>query len=231
MILPTTNYRLQTTKKGVSLYLALIIMFILIAIGLGVSLIIVSQMKMMKGMGDSVVAFYAADTGIEHSLYNSRIEVGNGQVSGSVGDANYQVTSPSADTYQSKGWTAAGIKRAIEIYSPPPAPPPPPPPTTYTQDCLGDCGTASCSSKNKACPELCTKGVGACSIPIPLSCPDPLPYSHFVSQNCSCVAMKTGCLECDPDGTCVDYTFCNKTGICNYECDPGYTWDGTACVP
>jgi len=56
-------------ERGVALYLALMIMFILIAIGLGVSLIIVSQMKMMKGMGDSVVAFYAADTGIDKTIF------------------------------------------------------------------------------------------------------------------------------------------------------------------
>jgi hypothetical protein len=110
-------------KRGVSLYLALIIMFILIAIALGVSLIIVSQMKMMKGMGDSVVAFYAADTGIEQTLYQIRVGGGwNGDISGSVdGGASYYVTSPASDTYQSKG-SFAKVKRAIEISLPPPPP-------------------------------------------------------------------------------------------------------------
>ena len=104
-------------QKGVSLYLALMIMFILIAIGLGISLIIVSQMKMMKGMGDSVVAFYAADTGIEHSLYNYRIQGGDGNVSGSCGtDCEYNVTA-SGNTWKSKG-SFAKAKRAIEITSP-----------------------------------------------------------------------------------------------------------------
>jgi len=104
-------------QKGVSLYLALMIMFILLAIGLGVSLIIVSQMKMIRGMGDSVIAFYAADTGIEHSLYNYRKQGGNGQVSGSVGSADYQVISPTAGTFKSKG-SFAKVKRAIEISVP-----------------------------------------------------------------------------------------------------------------
>ena len=117
MKLQTTNYKLQTTKQGVSIYLALVIMFILLAIGLGVSLIIVSQMKMIRGMGNSVVAFYAADTGIEHALYNYRIQGGDGQVSGSVGGADYQVTSPTAGTYQSKG-SFAKVKRAIKISYP-----------------------------------------------------------------------------------------------------------------
>jgi hypothetical protein len=56
-------------QKGVSIYLALIIMIILLAIGLGITTIIVFQMKMIRGMGDSVIALYAADTGIERALY------------------------------------------------------------------------------------------------------------------------------------------------------------------
>jgi hypothetical protein len=111
-------------KRGVSLYLALIIMFILIAIGLGVSLIIVSQMKMMKGMGDSVVAFYAADTGIEHALYNKRVKGGTGNVSGNL-DANtsYSVTSNTeTGTWDSVGnfkvGISPGVKRSIEITIP-----------------------------------------------------------------------------------------------------------------
>ena len=110
-------------QKGVSLYLALIIMFILLAIGLGISLIIVSQMKMIRGMGDSVVAFYAGDTGIEHSLYKTRIE---GDLTGEidppeqVGDAYYKVTKVTGeDIWQSVG-TFQGVKRAIEISAPPP---------------------------------------------------------------------------------------------------------------
>ena len=43
-------------------------MAILLAIVLGISTILVSQIKMIKGMENSVVAFYAADTGIEEVL-------------------------------------------------------------------------------------------------------------------------------------------------------------------
>ena len=55
-------------NKGVSLYLTIIIMSILLAIVLGLSAILISQMKMLKGIENSVVAFYAADTGIEWIL-------------------------------------------------------------------------------------------------------------------------------------------------------------------
>jgi len=134
MKLPTTNYKLparhspalealaggQTTNKGVSLYLALIIMFILIAIALGVSLIIVSQMKMIRGMGDSVVAFHAADTGIERALYEKR-KAGATQdftITDTVGGADYTVTYiQTTGVAQSKG-TFQGVKRAIEITHP-----------------------------------------------------------------------------------------------------------------
>ncbi|MBZ9569600.1 hypothetical protein KJA16_01615 [Patescibacteria group bacterium] len=60
------------SKKGVSIYLAIMIMFILLAIGLGISVIIVSQMKMIRGMVDSVIAFCAADTGIERILHEAK---------------------------------------------------------------------------------------------------------------------------------------------------------------
>ena len=55
-------------QKGVSLYLAVIIMLILLAIALGVSTILIGQIKTIRGMGNSVSAFYAADTGIETEL-------------------------------------------------------------------------------------------------------------------------------------------------------------------
>jgi len=44
-------------------------MAILLAIGLGLSTLIISQMKMIREMGDSVIALHAADTGIERALY------------------------------------------------------------------------------------------------------------------------------------------------------------------
>jgi len=61
--------KFKISQRGVSIYLALMIMFILLAIGLGISLIIVSQMRMIRGMGDSVIAFYAADTGIDKTIF------------------------------------------------------------------------------------------------------------------------------------------------------------------
>lgn len=57
------------TNKGVSVYLALMIMFILMGIALGLNNILFIQSKTIGGMGNSVLAFYAADSGIEKALY------------------------------------------------------------------------------------------------------------------------------------------------------------------
>jgi len=117
MKLKITNFQPQTTKKGVSIYLALMITFVLLAISLGVSLIIVSQMKMMKGMGDSVIAFYAADTGIEESLYKSRQLGDNSGIfpDENIGEAKYLVNFNS----DAAEWDSVGsykeVKRAIKI--------------------------------------------------------------------------------------------------------------------
>ena len=55
-------------QSGIALYLAIVIMTILLAIGLSISTIFLSQIKTTKEMGYSVIAFYAADTGIEKAL-------------------------------------------------------------------------------------------------------------------------------------------------------------------
>ena len=55
-------------EKGVALYLVLVIMGILLAAVLGLSAALIGQIKTIKGIGHSVKALYAADTGIERAL-------------------------------------------------------------------------------------------------------------------------------------------------------------------
>ena len=50
--------------------MAFMIMTVLLAIALGLSSIFLGQAKMTQEMGYSVVAFYAADAGIERTLMN-----------------------------------------------------------------------------------------------------------------------------------------------------------------
>lgn len=55
-------------QKGLALYLSVIIMTIMLAIALGTSSIFLGQLDVMRGLGYSVIAFYAADAGMEKAL-------------------------------------------------------------------------------------------------------------------------------------------------------------------
>lgn len=61
--------KLPYHQRGASLYLAVMLMSVVLAIALGINTILVSQLKTTKGLGDSVIAFYAADTAMEKFLY------------------------------------------------------------------------------------------------------------------------------------------------------------------
>lgn len=123
-------------EKGVSVFFAVMILSVLLAIGLGVSTILVSQIRMVKEMGDSVNSLYAADTGIERVLYEDKmcrlpgcgnlswscLDIVNcddgragGTVSGTVGDAAYQVNVNGGATNVSSQGLYRGTRRAVKI--------------------------------------------------------------------------------------------------------------------
>jgi len=56
-------------EKGVSILLTSLIMSVVLAIGLGLSVILIQQTKMMAGIGYSVISFFAAESGIEKVLF------------------------------------------------------------------------------------------------------------------------------------------------------------------
>jgi len=60
-------------ERGSALFLALMLTVILLGIGAGVSGILVSQLQQLRGFGDSVFAFGAADAGVERGLYVDRV--------------------------------------------------------------------------------------------------------------------------------------------------------------
>ncbi len=78
-------------QKGASLYLALMVMTIMLSIALGLSSIFIGQTKMIKQMGNSVIAFYAADAGVEKVLLTRANPVSIPETPLSNG-ATYQVT-------------------------------------------------------------------------------------------------------------------------------------------
>jgi len=55
-------------EKGVSLYLSIVVMSLLLAIVLGMSAILTAQFKLIRDSEKSVAALYASDAGIEKSL-------------------------------------------------------------------------------------------------------------------------------------------------------------------
>ena len=56
-------------QKGVSLYLTMVILSVLMAVILTMINVAISQIKVIHTLSNSVVAFYAADTGVERVLY------------------------------------------------------------------------------------------------------------------------------------------------------------------
>ena len=59
-------------KGAVSIILAVLLLSISLVIGLGISILMIQQIKMSGQAGRSVVAFYAAEAGAERCLYQTR---------------------------------------------------------------------------------------------------------------------------------------------------------------
>ncbi|RLC39630.1 MAG: hypothetical protein DRH33_02370 [Candidatus Nealsonbacteria bacterium] len=121
----------QKFQKGVALYFAISILSVLTAVLLALVSISVSQIKVIGHLGDSVVAFYAADSGIEEMLkdraspnmegYSGYLDLNENGTSDN-GDSFYEVTVvPSGAECSAQNYcvrsigTYQGIKRAIEI--------------------------------------------------------------------------------------------------------------------
>mgnify|MGYP001614360847 FL=1 len=82
----------NNSQKGVALYLSLMVMTTLLGIALGVNSIFLGQTKIVKMTGYSVLAFYAADAGIEETLMQrNNPPLGAGQVVTLSNGATYQV--------------------------------------------------------------------------------------------------------------------------------------------
>lgn len=69
-------------EKGVSLIMTFFIMIIILSVVLAISIILYSEIKIIRNMGNSVVSFYAAESGIEKVLYYDRQVVPEGAIRG-----------------------------------------------------------------------------------------------------------------------------------------------------
>lgn len=69
----------RTREKGASsILLAFLIISLLAVVSLALSYLMLQQLKMTVESGKSVVAIYAAETGVEKCLYQIRKSTGNG---------------------------------------------------------------------------------------------------------------------------------------------------------
>jgi len=66
-------------QRGISIFLAVIMLTLVLSIALGVNTLLISQIKTMRDSGNSVIAFYGAESGTEWALMN-------------VNDSNWQTT-------------------------------------------------------------------------------------------------------------------------------------------
>ena len=70
-----SDFRLQTldferSEKGIALLFIVLITSLILAIGLGLTALLIQGMRIMGEIVYSVVAFYAADSGIEAAVYD-----------------------------------------------------------------------------------------------------------------------------------------------------------------
>jgi len=71
-------------EKGSAIYFTFIVLSIMLATALGISVLLIGQIKLMTGIENSVVAFYATDSGIENILYQKKMEAGISNCSGEI---------------------------------------------------------------------------------------------------------------------------------------------------
>ncbi|MCD6233213.1 pilus assembly PilX N-terminal domain-containing protein [bacterium] len=93
------------TQKGVSLYLAVVILAVLMTGVLSLVALTVAEIKITSTVGYSTVAFYAADTGCEHSLYDILKKGGSGEVNGTLDEILKSYPSYSVSISTSEGKT------------------------------------------------------------------------------------------------------------------------------
>jgi hypothetical protein len=109
-------------KKGSTILFAILLLFILMVGALGFSNVLLLQIRMVSNIGNSVQAYFAAETGIENALYlyssSSYIDIDEKHVYDG-GDATYSTKDCSRDNggntcFKSTG-SFRGTKRSIEV--------------------------------------------------------------------------------------------------------------------
>jgi len=106
-------FNTKKLQKGVSLYLTIVVLSVLTAALLSLVAISVSQIKVIWTLSDSVIAFYAADSGIEEMLKDR--ESPNASYSGYL-DLNENGVQDSEDSFYEVTVTPAGAECLAQNY-------------------------------------------------------------------------------------------------------------------
>jgi hypothetical protein len=88
----------KSLQAGESLLLTILVMSLILGTSLGIGYILLQEAKITRDLGNSVVAFYAADTGIEKAMMSPSLANFNECFSYPNNDICYSVTvSPGVD--------------------------------------------------------------------------------------------------------------------------------------
>jgi len=101
-------------KGAVSIVLAVLLLSILLVIGLGISALMLQQIKLSGQSGRSVIAFYAADAGAERCLYDVRKGTGFcpfGDVFLDIPSTKYNVDYNGVDLIESTGTYRTTVRK------------------------------------------------------------------------------------------------------------------------
>ncbi len=97
---------ISTNQKGISLYLIIVAMFIVLGFALTMTSLILIRFRSTQRLADAIVAFYIADSGIEEELYYIENLNGRGGNEGTMSDwtgfnvdATYSVSTKCRDGY------------------------------------------------------------------------------------------------------------------------------------
>lgn len=104
------SFRSQTKSAGVALIYTILVVFVTLNIAFFISSIFAVKLRSSFEYSNSVIAYYAAESGIEWQLYNSFKDPDASQPSLTNG-ATFTITSP---PLKSVG-KFSGISRAIEL--------------------------------------------------------------------------------------------------------------------
>ncbi len=117
--------KFKDSQKGISLFLALIILSLNLSIVLGLTVILIDEIEMNKSIGHAVMSFYAADSGIEEALVNRDSPAssysGFFNLSGGTASYNVTVTTSSFDGCAADNFCVKSVgtyketKRAIKV--------------------------------------------------------------------------------------------------------------------